>query len=214
MKKTRGSEVDRRRVPSERSLRPKPGLRTVLLLGLGLFVSSLIVHLLYLGQIYSSPFFNDPYLDSFNYHQKALQILGSTDVDEDVPLFNPLYPYVLSFLYRFMEEPSFYAVRVVQSILGALSCVLILLVGVRFFDFRTGLLAAIAALLYAPFLFYDGELIQISWVLFFTLLVFWSFPLAHDFAGRGRRARALLAGFFFGLALLGRPNLLPYLVVI
>jgi|GEM_PF-2269524 len=178
-----------------------------------LFCAALALHLLYLGEIDETTFFTDPMLDSANYHAKALDIVDGTRSPEGVLTHNPLYPFILSVLYRFMEEPSFYAVRVVQSILGALSCVLILLAGIRYLDCRTGLLAGAAALLYAPFVFFSGELIQSAWVLFFFLLSFVILPLRRPEFRVRWLVPLLLSGGCFGVGLLGRPNMLPYLVV-
>ncbi len=196
-------------------MRPASSLsgRGIVALSILLFCVALAIHLLYLGQIDETTFFTDPMLDSANYHAKALELLDGTTPSEGVLTYNPLYPFILSVLYRFMEEPSFYAVRVIQSILGALNCVLILLAGIRFFDCRTGLLAGAGALLYAPFVFFSGELIQSSWVLFFFLLSFMILPLGRaEFRVRWL-VPLLLSGLCFGVGLLGRPNMLPYLVV-
>jgi 4-amino-4-deoxy-L-arabinose transferase-like glycosyltransferase len=177
-----------------------------------LFFLSLAVHLFYLAQIEDNVFFYKPVLDSANYYKKALQILAGKETAEGVLTYNPLYPVILSILYRFVEEPGFYAVRVIQSVLGALNCLLILILGLRYFSLRTGLLAAAAAILYAPLLFFDGELIQTAWVVFFLLLAFAILPLAPEGKGAARRLLILLAGIFFGLGMLGRPNLLPFLI--
>ncbi len=187
--------------------------RAILFLSIGLFCAALAIHLVYLDQIDGTTFFTDPMLDSANYHARALEILEGGGASDGVLTYNPLYPFILSVLYRFMEEPSFYAVRAIQSVLGALNCVLILLVGIRFFSFRTGLLAAAAALAYAPFVFFDGELIQSTWVLFFMLLSFAIVPLERGGLRPGRLLAVLLSGLCLGIGLLGRPNMLPYLVV-
>ncbi len=181
------------------------------MLMIGLCVFAFVFRLLYLGQIEDNVFFLDPALDSANYHQKALQIMAGEETAEGVLTYNPLYPVILSVLYRFMSEPDFYAVRVIQSLLGAVNCALILLVGLRFFTFRTGLLAALGALFYGPFLFFDGELIQSTWILFFLLLSFLLLPLDPSRKGISRAALCLLSGILFGVGLLGRPNMILFL---
>lgn len=185
----------------------------IALLSILIFCVSLAIQLVYLGQIDETTFFTDPMLDSANYHTKALELLRGESAPEGVLTYNPLYPFILSLLYRFMDEPSFYAVRVIQSVLGALNCVLILLAGIRFLDLRTGLLAGAAALLYAPFVFFSGELIQSTWVLSFFLLSFVILPLRRAEFRIGWLVPVLLSGLCFGVGLLGRPNMLPYLVV-
>jgi len=185
---------------------------SLILLACFIGVASLGIHVIYLRQIEDHIFFSTPKLDSANYHETALALVNGEETCPGVLTYNPLYPFILSVLYRFMGEPDFYTVRIIQAIVGALNCVLILIVGARYFDRRTGIVAALAALLYAPLLFFDGELIQSVWVLFFVLMAFALVPLDARKLGWGRLALALVAGTFFGVGLLGRPNMLPFLV--
>jgi hypothetical protein len=194
--------------------RSGPGRLGIVVILAGLFAISLGSQFVYLGQIDDNIFYRDPELDSRNYHLKALEILkGETADAGEVLTYNPLYPFILSELYGFMEEPDLHAVRVVQAVLGALNVVLLLVVGLRYFSFRTGALAAAAALLYAPLLFFNGELIQVSWVVFFLLAAFAILPLRPGGMALIGGLRTFVAGLFFGGAILGRPNLLPFLVV-
>jgi hypothetical protein len=179
---------------------------------IGLFAISLGTQLVYLGQIEDNVFYREPELDSKNYHLKALEILEGREEDEGVLTYNPLYPLVLSILYRFMDEPDLHVVRLFQAVIGALNVMLILAVGTRTFSFRVGALAAVAALFYSPLLFFNGELIQTSWVVFFLLLSFAVVPLKPGGTPLVRGLRYLLSGLLFGAALLGRPNMIPFLV--
>jgi hypothetical protein len=189
-----------------------PGRLHLAVIIAGLFAVSLGTQLVYLGQIEDNVFYRDPELDSKNYHLKALEIVAGEESDEEVLTYNPLYPFILARLYGFMDEPDLHAVRVVQAVLGALNVVLLLVVGLHYFSYRTGALAAAAALFYAPLVFFNGELIQVSWVLFFLLAAFAILPLKPGGRPLATGLRLLAAGTFFGGGILGRPNMLPFLV--
>ncbi len=176
-----------------------------------IFVAALALRLLYLSQIEDVIFFDNPILDSANYDEKARLIMDGKKTAEGVLTYNPLYPGILSVLYRVVGESDFLAVRIVQCVLGALNCILLVVLGIRFFDFRTGMLAAVLAIFYGPFLFYDGELIQSTWVLFCLLVAFAVFPVDPARRGAWKIGQALLAGLLFGVAFLGRPNLLLFI---
>ena len=187
--------------------------RALLLLSLGVFALSLGLHLAHLHGMEGSVFSEELLLDSANYHRMAQQILRGEETIDGVLTYNPLYPGILSALYRILGEPDVGAVRLVQAAVGALNCVLVLLLGARFLGPRAGVLAAVAAALYAPLLFFDGLLIQTPWVLSFLLIAFLLAPLSAERRGARGAALTLLAGLFFGAGLLGRPNLLPFLLV-
>jgi len=190
----------------------RPGRIQFIVILLGLFAISLGTQLVYLGQIEDNVFYRELELDSRNYDLKAREILAGKEADEGVLTYNPLYPYILSRLYGLWEEPDLHRVRVIQAVLGALNVMLLLVVGVRFFSFRTGALAAAAALFYAPLLFFNGELIQVTWVIFFLLVAFALFPRKPGGSPLAAGLRYVLAGLFFGAGILGRPNLLPFLI--
>lgn len=176
-----------------------------------IFVAALIIRFFYVAQIEDNLFFHNPILDSANYDEKARLILEGKETADGPLTYNPLYPGILSLLYRVVGESDFLAVRMIQCVLGALNCVLLVLLGIRFFDLRTGILAALAAIFYGPLVFHDGELIQSTWVLFCLLAAFAVFPVEPEKRGFGKTGRALLAGLLFGVAFLGRPNLLFFI---
>jgi 4-amino-4-deoxy-L-arabinose transferase-like glycosyltransferase len=116
----------------------------------------------------------------------------------------PGYPLFLGALYLLFGH-SYAAVKIVQSVLGALTCVLIFLIGERMFSARAGLAAAALATVYPHLVYYTGILMSE------TLFVFLSTAFLHALAvlrDELTPRRAALAGAVLGLACLTRPMLL------
>ncbi|MCK4679863.1 tetratricopeptide repeat protein, partial [bacterium] len=94
-----------------------------------------------------------------------------------------------------------------QSVAGTLSVLLVFLLGRLTVGARAGLIAALLAALYVPFVFFEGEILEITLVITFLLgsLIF------LQLADRDRSAwQVVAAGALLGLAGLGKPNLLLF----
>lgn len=129
-----------------------------LLAGVGIF--GLAVRVFYLAELRNSPVFAVLVGDGQQYESWASQIAAGHWMGTKVFFQTPLYPYLLAICFKSIGH-SLMAVRLVQSVLGALSCVLLGVAGSRFFDRRVGLVAAILLAIYPPAIFFDG-LIQKS----------------------------------------------------
>jgi tetratricopeptide (TPR) repeat protein len=129
--------------------------------GLGLVVLfALILRLLHLWQMQGTLFESVLLGDSRGYDAWAQQIAAGDWVGKDVFYQAPLYPYFLAVTYRLMGH-DLLMVRLVQAVLGALSCGLLGYAGTRFFDRRVGIVAGVMLAAYPPAIFFDG-LIQKS----------------------------------------------------
>jgi 4-amino-4-deoxy-L-arabinose transferase-like glycosyltransferase len=168
------------------------------LLGLGL-------RLAHFFQIEANdPYFYFPSVDPRVYHEWATRIAAGDWLGDRVFFLSPLYPYALAVLYKIVG-PSLYAARLVGLIAGAGSCALVYLVGKRTLGRATGAIAAYAWALYAPAIFYDGDLLVTAIQTPLNLLL----ALAIVRASARRTARSwALAGALLGLSALARPNVL------
>jgi len=119
----------------------------------------------------------------------------------------PGYYYFLAAIYALVGH-SYVAVRIVQSILGALTCWLVYQIGVLVFGTAVGLLAAAVAALYPTLIFYTGVLLTET--LATCLLSAAALLLLHSSTDveRGRVAVLALSGLLLGLAGLTRSVLL------
>ena len=108
------------------------------------FVIALVVRLIYLWQIKSIPLFDAPIVDAVMYDQSAMEIVRSTPVTKAF-YQAPLYSYFLALIYKIFGH-DYLVPRLVQSIIGAVNCVMVMLIGERLFGWRAGLLAGCIAL--------------------------------------------------------------------
>lgn len=115
----------------------------------------------------------------------------------------PAYPVFLAANYYIFGQ-NFFMVRVIQSILGALICLLVFLIGRDIFNKRTAFLATLVSAIYPMFIFASGLLYVETLFTFFILLTVWF--LLRFFSDR-KIWQLGLVGLFLGLATLSRPIL-------
>lgn len=136
----------------------------------GVFILALAVRLIYLGQLSDAPFYHNPVGDSKIYHERAVEIAGGDVVGRDAYFHSsPFYPYFLSLVYRVFGE-HLSLVRIIQILIGSANCVLIYWLAKGLDRRRRGppLLAGLFAALYGTLVFFDGDLLMITLVLFFS----------------------------------------------
>jgi 4-amino-4-deoxy-L-arabinose transferase-like glycosyltransferase len=172
----------------------------------GLFLSAFLLRLMHLQQLRAhDPFFGLPSVDPRLYHEWAQAIGG--DFLGSAPFFMaPLYPYTLALLYA-VTGPDLLAARLLNCLLGALTCVLVWRLAREFFDRRVALLAGALIALYSMLIFYEGSLLAENLIVPLTLGVVLTSVWALD---DPRVARWLLAGAVLGLSATARQNLLLY----
>lgn len=120
--------------------------------------------------------------DATYYDQQARRLIATGRLTDDVFFMTPLYPAVLAGMYRLAGgldaeaaasgEAAAGAVRAagyVQCIWGAVTCVLIYLLGRRLAGDLAGLIAGGAAAAYGPFIFHDGLLLATQLVTFLNV---------------------------------------------
>jgi tetratricopeptide (TPR) repeat protein len=174
-----------------------------------LFLAAMGVSVLYLSQYARSPFFWVPQLDGL-YHDLAARDILQGNVKPE-PFFRaPLYYYFLAGIYAVFGH-SFWAARLVQSALGAVSVVLLYCLGQRAgVRPAISLLAAVMMILCGPIVFATNELhtpvLEILLDLLFLNLLF----AATETGCSPRRAAVLtlLSGLALGLSAIARPNIL------
>ncbi|MSR81860.1 MAG: tetratricopeptide repeat protein [Candidatus Latescibacteria bacterium] len=168
---------------------------------------ALVLRLLYLNESAASPFFASPVIDARTYVDEALALAGGAWAGPLGPFWQaPLYPYFLGVVFRVCGE-NYWVPRLLQGLLGAASCVLLLRIGRRLFPPPIALGAGLAAALYGPFIYFGGELLPATLALFLYLLFFYSLirPLCPG------PWRWLLSGALLGIAALAVANILLFL---
>lgn len=156
--------------------------------------------------------------DEIDYSQLAIRILEGKPYQSDFPLgFTnaraPLYPLFISIIYLFTNQ-SVFAVKLVQAMLGAFTCIIVFLIAEDIFkDRRVSFGAGLIWAIYPPSVFMVRALISET---FFTFLL----ALAILFLLKGHNRPCLkhnfFSGLFLGLAVLTKPVILafvPFLVL-
>jgi len=183
--------------------------RRNLRLAVVLVLLALLVRLVYTLESSDGPTFSVPVVDALVYHEAAAQFARGEGLDESY-FFQPfLYPFLLSTLYRILGV-SIVAAKIVQILLGSLTCLAVFLLGRKIFGPWPGFIAGCITALYGPLIFFEGELLATG------LAAFWSVILTFlvlEAAERGGKVAFLLLGLAGGLAVLTRPVFLPFLVI-
>lgn len=171
----------------------------------GALALALALRLLYLGEIGGHPLFSALTGDPAVYHAYALDVLsGKLAPDHAFFHSSPLYPFFLALVSRLLG-PGFSQVRAVQIAIGTASVALIFTLADLTVGRRPAIAASFLAALYTPFIFFEGELLEISIALACLEGMMILLLLARS---SGRGLLAACAGVLLGLAALCKPNLL------
>jgi 4-amino-4-deoxy-L-arabinose transferase-like glycosyltransferase len=178
----------------------------------GLFLLALGVRLLYVRQaIQRDPSLGDPQglWDSLYYHTRAQQLaLGETPAVA-LDYLSPAYIQALGLVYRGFGPDPFSAIGF-QALLGALSCVMLYVIGRRVFSESAGVIGAVLLAGFGPQVYYGGLLLSDTLVLGLNVAFLLALtPPRWTFSP----ARCAAAGVLLGFAVGARPNAILLLPV-
>jgi len=177
-----------------------------------IFALALILRLAYLFQAKSvDPVFYQPIMDALYHHEWAVSIIKGGWLGKDAFFRAPLYPHFLSLLYRIFGI-NLLVPRIAQSMIGSLNCVLVAMIGTALFNKRIGIIAGIIASVYPVFIYFDNELL-IPTVLIFLVLLGTYMILKLD-STKVSKGAWFYTGVVWGLAVITRPNVLLFLIVL
>jgi 4-amino-4-deoxy-L-arabinose transferase-like glycosyltransferase len=176
----------------------------VLLICIGIFVIAIGIRAVYLESIKHNPFFDDPIMDE-KYHDEWGEEIANGNLFGRAPFYRaPAYPYFLGLTYAIFGH-GYYVSRVIGIIVGALSCVIIFLLGSMLFSRKIGILAALLSCVYGMFLYFDSMLLTTYLEIVFCLLAFF---YTVKWFKTDSKAHLIVAGIFWGLTSITRPNFL------
>jgi 4-amino-4-deoxy-L-arabinose transferase-like glycosyltransferase len=170
-----------------------------------LFAGALVVRILF--NVYVMGFEDSGfqlYPDSKDYDALGLSLAsGSGFADNHSPnIYRPPgYPFFLAAIYGRLGH-HYAAVTIVQSIVGALTCVLVLLIGERLFTRRVGMIAATLAAVYPFLIVYTGFVLAETLFVFLSTLLLYILVRLQESPSKGLIA---LGGMVLGLMNLTRP---------
>jgi tetratricopeptide (TPR) repeat protein len=194
-----------------RRARPVPPRRpyaALLWIGLG----ALLLRLIYLAELRHSPLFAVVIGDALQYDVWAQDIASGHWLGSEIFYQTPLYPYLLAIVFKIAGH-HLLVVRVIQSVMGAASCVMLGAAGRQWFGERVGLIAAALLAVYPPAIFFDGLIQKASLDLFLVTLLI---VVIGEFEHRRQWPWLVAAGVALGAFTLNRENarvLYPILAV-
>lgn len=198
---------DKPRLPQSFALKISENQKIIIQIIL-IFAVAFLIRLVYVNQL-SNTYFFAPFkggFDDYIFDNWAQEILkGNWLGDKSIYIYRmPLYTYFLSLIY-FIFGHSYWALYVIQSLLGSAACILLYFIGKIAFTRNVGFIAGLIAALYGPFIFYSGMLVGETLGIFVICLAFLCLLL---FQKNRRLPYLFLGGLFIGLSMLLRGNIL------
>jgi tetratricopeptide (TPR) repeat protein len=175
---------------------------------IAIFLLAAIVRAGYLIQIKDSPTFNNPIVDSSIYDRMADNFVKTGSLSDEFfwqPFF---YPAFLSLVYS-MSGSSVLCAKIIQALLGCITCVLTYHLGTKIFNQKIGIIAGIITSLYGPMIFFETELLASGWAAFWSIILILLFLKAHD---SNKIWVFTLLGVCGALSVITRPTFLPFLL--
>jgi tetratricopeptide (TPR) repeat protein len=202
------------RPPESRTEQPPP-LANVRRVALAIFVTALLVRLLHIWQLRSSPFFDVLMGDARAYDDWAQRLAGGDWLGSEVFYQAPLYPYFLGAIYAVFGR-DLAIVRVCQAIVGSAACMLVALTAWRLFSKQAAIVAGVGLAVYAPAVFFDGLIQKSVLDVFFLSLSIWllSGIVAGPLPAGGSVTPFVVLGLAMGALSLTRENALVLVAVI
>jgi tetratricopeptide (TPR) repeat protein len=194
---------------SNREIPVKPNRE--ILVYLSVWAVAFVIRAVYLWQVKHTPEFALLVGDAVTYDGWASRIAAGDWLGNGVFYQAPLYPYFLGVLYTLFGK-DLLAVRLVQIVLGASSCVLLAHAGRSFFkQTTTGLLAGLLLAVYPTAIYFDCSIQKSVLDLFFVCALL---AVMGKLWERPQRRWWLVTGLILGLLALTRENALLFLPIV
>ena len=197
------------KIQRQRTSRVRAKQNKGLAIAVVIFALALLVRFIYLYESSANPSFNLPLVDSKGYDILARSLLDTHTISKRFfwqPFF---YPVFLAVVY-FFSNSSILAVKIFQAFLGSLTCLLTFRLGQTIFGRRTGIVAGLITAFYGPLIFFEGELLAVTWA------AFWAVALVLLFIKTAQYKNprlCFLLGLAGGLSIITRPTFLPFFLI-
>jgi 4-amino-4-deoxy-L-arabinose transferase-like glycosyltransferase len=172
---------------------------------LTIFVCALVLRAFHLHALsIHDPFYTIASVDGAVYDAWARELVAGDWRGDGVLFLGPLYPMFMASVYSIFG-PSLPAVKMIQVVLGALSCVLVWGLAREIFGRRIAALTGLASILYGMHVFYGGTTMIVNLQVPLVVGLAWaSIRALHDPTYRGWA----LCGLLLGLSALARQTVL------
>ncbi len=157
-----------------------------------------------------------PVLDGTGYDKLAYNIWqhGEYSTELGVPSIrrSPVYPFFLAGIYAIFGH-NYFIVRLMQSLIGALTCLLVYFIGKRTVNKEVGLIAAAISAVYPFFIYYTGYLLVETLYTFLIAAVIYQLIICvKNYSIKNQ----IISGVLMGLMILCKPTafgFLPFCVI-
>jgi 4-amino-4-deoxy-L-arabinose transferase-like glycosyltransferase len=112
----------------------------------------------YVADVHDHPYWRIPLVDAADYHARAVQVMRGEGLGEAVFYKAPAYAWLVGQIYK-ITGPRLEVVYALQMAGGVLAAVLVAALAARAFGAAAGLVAGLLAGLYAPFAYYENQLL-------------------------------------------------------
>jgi 4-amino-4-deoxy-L-arabinose transferase-like glycosyltransferase len=171
--------------------------------------TALLLRILALISLKDSIYYDYLLWDERIYHEWAKKIAFGTFHSQSVYEFPPLFAYLTAFIYWLFSADVF-NVRLLNVALGVLTCFFIYLIGASLDRKKTGIIAALIAAFYGPFILYSiVPLKEILGTALFALTIVLFIRISVAF----RLMETFLLGIVAGFMINVRPNMVILLPV-
>ena len=175
-------------------------------------LAAVLIRLIYISEISANnPYYHDETLVAEVHHDWAKDIVNGIESESDEAFIRaPLYPYIVALFYRIFGADTMYP-RLFQLLLGAFLTIPIYRITVKLFGKAEGIAAAVIWALYAPMIFFEGELFETSLTVaaIFGVFYFWNAAVT-----RNNTRYFIISGLILGGTVLLKPNSALFIVVI
>ena len=161
-------------------------------------------------QIMNNPYFAFPTMDPLYHDVWAQNIAGGNWIGTKIFFRAPFYAYFLALIYKVFGH-NYFIPRLIQHIIGSFSCVLVYVLAKKIFNRKVSFLSAIFASTYWILIYFEGELLLDSLLVFFDLILMILLLNASDNPGW---KRWMACGAVLGLSAITRPNILVFIPLV
>lgn len=126
----------------------------------------------------------------------------------------PAYVYFMALIFSMFglySVPSAIVIYIIQSLFGALTCLVFYHLGTKMFDEKVGLLAAIALALYPPAIFFS--VMRVEPVVFIVFLLAWIIYYFLKISETDNYTLPVVCGLLIGITALIEPTVLSFFVL-
>ncbi len=159
----------------------------------------------YLFSSINDPTAFQPLVDSRTYHNLASDFARNGRFDQEFLWQATFYPLFLSLVYKVIGV-SLMAAKLLQVLLGTLTCYLTICLGKKSFNHFSGIAAGLIVAVNGPLVFFEAQILGTGWASFWVI---WISLIVFGIEMKPRKTNLFIFGFSSVLAILTRPTFIP-----